>query len=119
MGKYGFLEKNCLVEPKKTISLFLTISCTFRFVRFLDIARVRSYQALESIQLFTQHTFARKKCLFQSMKIQKLVIFSWRFSSEKCPTLTVASFFLLFSSDYNLTLIGPHFLQSKLLKLLP
>ena len=28
-------------------------------------------------------------------------------------------FFLFFSSDYNLTLIGPLFLQSKLLKLLP
>ena len=28
-------------------------------------------------------------------------------------------FFLLFSSDYNPTLIGPLFLQSKLLKLLP
>ena len=38
--------------------------------------------------------------------------FSRRFSREKCPTLTVASFF---SSDYNLTLIGPLFLQSKLL----
>ena len=46
-------------------------------------------------------------------------VFSRRFSSEKCPTLTVASFFLFFSSDYNLTLIGPLFLQSKLLKLLP
>ena len=43
-------------------------------------------------------------------------IFSRRFSSEKCPTLTVAGFF---PSDYNLTLIGPLFLQSKLLKLLP
>ena len=32
------------------------------------------------------------------------------------PTLTVASFF---SPDYNLTLIGPLFLQSKLPKLLP
>ena len=41
-------------------------------------------------------------------------VFSRRFSSEKCPTITVASF-LSFSSDYNLTLIGPLFLQSKLL----
>ena len=45
--------------------------------------------------------------------------FSRRFSREKCPTLTVASFFFFFfSSDYNLTLIGPLFSQSKLLKLL-
>ena len=48
------------------------------------------------------------------------IVFSRRFSSEKSPTITVDSFFFfLFSSDYNLTLIGPLFLQSKLLKLLP
>ena len=46
------------------------------------------------------------------------LVFSRRFSREKSPTLTVASFFLFFSSDYNLTLIGPLFLQSELLKLL-
>ena len=47
-------------------------------------------------------------------------VFSRRFSSETSPTITVASFFSFsFSSDYNLTLIGPLFLQSKLLKLLP
>ena len=46
-----------------------------------------------------------------------VTVFSRRFSREKRPTLTVASF-LFFSSDYNLTLIGPLFLQSKLLKLL-
>ena len=45
-----------------------------------------------------------------------VTVFSRRFSREKCPTLTVASFFLFFSSDYNLTLIGPFFLQSKLLQ---
>ena len=33
-----------------------------------------------------------------------LAIFSRRFSREKCPTLTVASFFSFFLSDYNLTL---------------
>ena len=44
------------------------------------------------------------------------IIFSRRFSSEKSPTITVASFFSFFSSDYNLNLIGPHFLQSKLLR---
>ena len=47
----------------------------------------------------------------------KWTIFSRRFSSEKSPTITVASFFSFFSSDYNLTLIGPLFLQSRLLKL--
>ena len=30
-------------------------------------------------------------------------VFSRRFSREKCPTLTEASFFLFFSSDYNLS----------------
>ena len=49
----------------------------------------------------------------------KYGLFSRRFSSEKCPTITVASFVSFFSTDYNITLIGPLFLQSKLLKLLP
>ena len=57
---------------------------------------------------------------FLDQKLFTETIFSRRFSREKCPTLTVASFFFFFfSSDYNLTLIGPLFLQSKLLKLLP
>ena len=67
----------------------------------------------------------REKCttiavtVFSRRFILLSAFFCRRFSSEKCPTLTVASFFsFFFSSDYNLTLIGPLFLQSKLLKLL-
>ena len=57
---------------------------------------------------------------FKVLSFHGTHVFSRRFSSEKCPTITVASFFIsFFSSDYNLNLIGPPFLQSKLLKLLP
>ena len=33
----------------------------------------------------------------------KWVFFSRRFPNEKCPTITVSSFFFFFSSDYNLS----------------
>ena len=63
-----------------------------------------------------QTTFFTPNTIFRNFLNE---FFSRRFSREKCPTLRVASFFHLFLSDYNLTLIGPLFLQSKLLKLLP
>ena len=64
----------------------------------------------------THNNHFSQRNLFVPVLASVLLLFSRRFSKEKYPTLTVASFF---SSDYNLTLIGPLFLQSKQLKLLP
>ena len=56
-----------------------------------------------------------KKSVFRGHRFATLDIFSRRFSSEKSPTITVASFFC---QTTILTLIGPIFLQQKLRNLL-
>ena len=44
--------------------------------------------------------FSRRFSSEKSRLLQRLV-FNRRFPSEKSPTITVANFFLFFSSDYN------------------
>ena len=92
-----------------TFSLCVFSSCNFYNQRYLLV-----------IQIVWSNLVFRifRIIIFVYLSIV-LRFFSRRFSREKCPTLTVASFSSSFSSDYNLTLIGPLFLQSKLLKLLP
>ena len=132
LGFFGTMRlffENFRILSKGTPLHFLKFSvCRKRWMRLNDL--FLGFSAL--CDFFTKYFFWKKN-FFQIFPIVVPWIFlslrygadlgrsrlvSRRFSREKCPTLTVASFFLFFSSDYNLTLIGPLFLQSKLLKLL-
>ena len=101
-------SEDCHNNLKESKDTKFTVVVPDRHMLFQNQTPIQWYRTVHS-QLYLISQICQNHSFFVS-------IFSQRFSREKCPILTVASFF---SSDYNLTLIGPLFLQSKLLKLIP
>ena len=84
-----------------------------------DCFLVGAFPLREKCPTLTVASFIVAAFLGKSARLLHWLVFLvGAFLEKSARLLQWLVFFLFFSSDYNLTLIGPLFLQSKLLKLL-